>query len=249
MMYLYRNNRDGTFTNVAKEMGLDKPVFAMGANFGDIDNDGWLDMYLGTGNPDFTSLVPNRMFKNIGGQKFTDVTASARVGNLQKGHGVAFADIDNDGDQDIFAEIGGAYAGDGYYNSLYLNPGQGTNHWISIALEGTKSNRSAIGAHIVLNFTDDTLKRSVYMDINSGGSFGANPFRKEIGIGKAKVIDELIVKWPTSGLVQVFKHVEPGQFLTIKEGSDRIVKMNPKRLKFAAENRAMNMIDCAPMKP
>ncbi len=83
-MYLYRNNHDGTFTNVSKEVGLDKPVFAMGSNFGDIDNDGWPDMYLGTGNPDFTSLVPNRMFKNIDGKKFVDVTSSARVGQFAK---------------------------------------------------------------------------------------------------------------------------------------------------------------------
>ena len=67
-MYLYRNNHDGTFTNVAKQTGLERPVFAMGSNFGDMDNDGWLDMYLGTGNPDFKSLIPNKMFKNISGQ-------------------------------------------------------------------------------------------------------------------------------------------------------------------------------------
>ncbi len=80
----------------------------MGANFGDVDNDGWLDMYLGTGNPDVRSLVPNKMFKNISGQQFADVTTSARVGNLQKGHGVSFADINNDGYQDIFIKVGGA---------------------------------------------------------------------------------------------------------------------------------------------
>ncbi|HEY4874264.1 MAG TPA: VCBS repeat-containing protein, partial [Puia sp.] len=59
-MYLFKNNQDGTFTDVSKNTGLDKPVFAMGSNFGDIDNDGWLDMYLGTGNPDLKSVIPNR---------------------------------------------------------------------------------------------------------------------------------------------------------------------------------------------
>ena len=121
-MYLYKNNHDGTFTNVTKETGLDRPMFAMGSNFGDIDNDGWPDMYLGTGNPDYTSLVPNRMFKNIDGKKFVDVTMSSRTGNLQKGHGVAFADVDNDGDQDIFIETGGAFRGDAYFNSFYIKP-------------------------------------------------------------------------------------------------------------------------------
>jgi hypothetical protein len=186
------------------------------------------------------------MFKNIDGKKFADVTSSARVGNLQKGHGVAFADIDNDGDQDIFIEVGGALLGDAYYNSLYLNPGQNDNNWISIALEGTKSNRSAIGAHIVVNFKDDTAKRTVYMDVNSGGSFGANPFRKEIGIGKAKIIDELIIKWPTSGIVQVFKNIAPRQFLKIREGSNQLEKMDLKPLKFTGAGG--HAVDCMPVK-
>ncbi|HSZ87430.1 MAG TPA: VCBS repeat-containing protein, partial [Puia sp.] len=154
-MYLYRNNHDGTFINVSKKTGLDKPVFAMGSNFGDMDNDGWLDMYLGTGNPDYKSLIPNKLFKNVNGQRFADVTNSARVGNLQKGHGVAFADLDNDGDQDIFIDVGGVFAGDTYFNSLYINPGQGGNNWISILLQGTTSNRSAIGARIILNLTEN----------------------------------------------------------------------------------------------
>ncbi len=253
-MYLYHNNHDGTFTEVTKEAGLDHPVFAMGANFGDIDNDGYPDMYLGTGNPDFSSLVPNKLFKNIGGQKFADVTTAARVGNLQKGHGVAFADIDNDGDQDIFCEIGGAYKADGYYNSLYLNPGQpDSNNWVSLLLKGTKSNRSAIGAHIEVSFRENGIKRTVYMDVNSGGSFGGNPFRKEIGIGKAKMIDELVIRWPTSGTVQTFKDVAPCQFLTVEEGKDKLDKVDVKRLVFRPQPGMGNMdmglkVDCGPVK-
>jgi hypothetical protein len=247
-MYLYRNNHDGTFSNVSATVGLDKSVFAMGANFGDIDNDGWLDMYLGTGNPDFKSIVPNKMFKNIEGQQFADVTTSARVGNLQKGHGVAFADIDNDGDQDIFIRMGGAVAGDAFYNSFYVNPGQNHNNWISVLLEGTKSNRSAIGAHIAVTFTENSKRRTVFMDVNSGGSFGSNPLRKEIGIGNAKVIDELIIKWPTSGIVQVFKNISPCQFVKIKEGNKVMEKMNLKVLAFKERQSDLKIINCAPMK-
>ena len=247
-MYLYRNNHDGTFTDVSAQMGLDRPVFSMGSNFGDLDNDGWLDMYLGTGNPDFASLVPNKLFKSIGGQKFADVTASARVGNLQKGHGVVFADVNNDGNQDIFVEVGGALEGDAYFNSFYVNPGeQNENNWVSLLLEGSKSNRSAIGAHIILNFSEDGVKRTVYMDVNSGGSFGGNPLRKEIGIGRAKKIDELTIKWPTSGMVQVFKDVEPRQFLKIREGKDQLDKMKLEQLEFKGQMQA-GMIGCAPGK-
>jgi hypothetical protein len=245
-MYLYHNNHDGTFTNVSHEAGLDKSVFAMGANFGDIDNDGWSDMYLGTGNPDFRSLIPNKMFKNVNGKQFADVTNCARVGNLQKGHGVAFADIDNDGDQDIFIRVGGALPGDGFYNSFYVNPGDSHNNWISVLLEGTKSNRSAIGAHIAVTFTENGIKRTVYMDVNSGGSFGANPLRKEIGIGKANIIDELIIKWPTTGIVQVFKNVAPNQFLKIREGDQQPEKMNLKVIKFKEKNERTGMVSCGP---
>lgn len=225
-MLLYRNNHDGTFTNVAGHIGLDKVVFAMGANFGDIDNDGYLDMYLGTGNPQYQSLVPNKMFKNMGGKKFADVTTSARVGHLQKGHGVSFADLDHDGDQDIYIELGGAYKGDAYQNALFLNPGQNTNNWIKLQLQGTTANRSAIGTKIKVTFRENGVQRSVYRDVNSGGSFGASPLRREIGIGQATVIDEIEIQWHGSKTVQKFTNINPNQFIRITEG-DRALKQLP----------------------
>ena len=118
-------------------------VFAtMGCNFGDFDNDGLLDFYLGTGEPDLSVLVPNRMFKNVDGRRFADITASSGTGNLQKGHGVSCADWDRDGDLDIFIEMGGATPGDRYHNILFENPGQG-NNWLTVKLVGEKSNRAA----------------------------------------------------------------------------------------------------------
>lgn len=243
-LYLYHNNHDGTFTNVTMATGLDKPIFPMGSNFGDIDNDGWLDFYLGTGNPNLESLSPNRLFKNIAGHRFADVTRSARVGNLQKGHGVAFADLDNDGDQDIFIETGGAYKGDGYYNSCYINPGQNTNNWIGITLEGTRSCRSAIGAHLILHITDSGSSRTIYRDITTGGSFGASPLRQEIGIGAAIRIDTLEVRWPASGLTQCFTNVSPCQFIRIKEGEQAIRQLPLKKIAF----RESNAMACPPPK-
>ncbi|NOT77291.1 MAG: CRTAC1 family protein [Cyclobacteriaceae bacterium] len=235
--FLYRNNQDGTFTNVAKEAGLNKNIFAMGSNFGDIDNDGYLDMYLGTGNPAYESIIPNKMFKNIDGKRFADVTTSARVGHLQKGHGVSFADFDNDGDQDINIEMGGAYDGDSYQNSFFLNPGQNNNHWISIDLEGSKSNRAAIGSRVKVTFRENGVSRSVYRDVNSGGSFGCSPFRREIGIGKANIIDELEIKWHGSGTVQVFQNIKPDQFIKIFEGNDVIKFVELKKINWLLPNR------------
>ena len=243
-VFLYKNNHDGTFTNVTKEVGLDKVVYSMGGNFGDIDNDGYLDMYFGTGNPDFRSLVPNKMFKNVGGKKFVDITTSSRLGNLQKGHGIAFADLRNVGRQDIFAEMGGAYIGDSYTSSLYINPETNDNNWISLKLDGVKANKAAIGSHIKLTFTENGVKRSVYKDVNSGGSFGASPLRQEIGIGQAKSIDEIEIKWAGSGTVQYFKNVLPNQFLNITEGADQFKVNQLAKLTFIDKQ---DMSLCMPM--
>ncbi|MCQ6960735.1 FG-GAP-like repeat-containing protein [Mucilaginibacter aquariorum] len=219
-VFLYRNDHNGKFTNVTREAGLDKVVYSMGGNFGDIDNDGYLDMYFGTGNPDFKSLVPNKFFKNIEGKRFEDITTASRMGNLQKGHGVAFADLRNNGRQDIFIEMGGAYIGDSYTSSLYLNPNNNNNNWISLKLEGVKANKAAIGSHIKLTFTENGVKRSVYKDVNSGGSFGSSPLKQEMGIGKATVIDEIEIKWAGSNAVQRFRNVLPNRFLQITEGNN-----------------------------
>ncbi len=148
-MELYHNNGNGTFTDVTKQVGLDRVVPAMGANFGDLDNDGYLDMYLGTGTPSFSALIPNVMLKNVNGERFVDVTEATGTGHLQKGHGIAFVDIDNDGDEDVVLNNGGAVPGDNYGEALYENPGAGPgNHWLSLKLVGVKTNRAAIGAKI-----------------------------------------------------------------------------------------------------
>lgn len=241
----YRNNRNGTFSDVTKSVGVNQIVFAMGNNFGDIDNDGFLDLYFGTGNPNYRSLVPNKMFKNLGGKKFVDVTASARVGNLQKGHGISFADLDNDGDQDLYAEMGGAFHGDGYPSALYLNPGQSDNNWICLKLEGVKSNRAAIGAKVTVKFQENGQQRIVYREVNSGASFGCSPLRREIGIGQATVIDEIIVTWPATGIIQSVKNVQPNQFIKIKEGQEGLEKVELKKLVFRKADGTIPM--CAPV--
>jgi hypothetical protein len=192
---LYRNNGDGTFTDVGADFGLSLPTFTMGANFGDIDNDGFLDMYLGTGDPMYESLFPNRLFRNAQGRAFQDVTTSANVGHIQKGHGIAFGDIDNDGDQDIYAVLGGAFPGDIFHNSLFINPGHG-NRWLTLVLEGTRSNRPAIGARVRVAVQTAAGKRDVYVTVGSGGSFGASPLRQEIGLGVAEAIEFVEVGWP-----------------------------------------------------
>src|SRR5690606_28260441 len=85
--HLYRNRGDGTFEDVAPRVNLDAIYVPMGANFGDFDNDGWLDVYLGTGDPNYEALMPNIALRNNLGMRFQDITQSSGLGHLQKGHG------------------------------------------------------------------------------------------------------------------------------------------------------------------
>jgi hypothetical protein len=146
-VHLYQNNGDGTFTNNSKKMGLDFPLSTMGANFGDINNDGWLDFYIGTGEPDYMGIHPNRLILNEEGKYFRDVTSELGVGHIQKGHGISFGDVDRDGDQDILAEMGGEFFGDEFQNALFQNPND-TNNWVVLNFEGTSSSKDAIGTRI-----------------------------------------------------------------------------------------------------
>jgi hypothetical protein len=214
---LYRNKRDGTFEDVTAKAGLDQPLFAMGSNFGDLDNDGYPDFYLGTGEPTFESIIPNRMFHNEGNGTFRDVTTASGTGSLQKGHGVAFGDMDNDGDQDIYAEMGGAYEGDVYPNLLFENPGMG-NHWVTLQLKGTHTNRFAIGSRIRVTVDSPRGERDVFATVGTGGSFGSSSLRQEIGLGDATSIKQVEVFWPVTREQQVYTGVPMDQAVALTEG-------------------------------
>ena len=216
---LYRNNGDGTFTDVTKECDLDRIIGVMGGNFGDLDNDGWLDFYLGTGNVDLSVLMPNRMFRNDGGKRFQDVTTSGGFGQLQKGHGVAFADINNSGTQDVYSSIGGAVDGDFFQHQVYANPGHG-NNWIKLKLEGVRTNRAAIGARIKVVVQADGGERAIHRIVGTGGSFGSTTLRQEIGLGKASVIKRVEIFWPVTGATQVVGGLEINRLYHIREGDE-----------------------------
>jgi len=214
---LFRNQGDGTFRDVTAETRLDKILYMMGGNFGDFDNDGWLDFYCGNGDPDLRAVIPNRMFR-FDGRVFQEITA-AGFGHIQKGHGTAFADFDGDGDQDIYMVVGGFYQGDVYQNVLLENQYNASNNFIAIRLEGTHSNALSVGSRLRLSFREKEETRSVYRTIVSGGSFGASSFTQHIGVGKATTVDTLEITWAGSGTRQVLTGLAVNRLHTIRESS------------------------------
>ena len=227
---LYRNLGDGTFRDVTRQTALDKVFMPMGANFGDIDNDGFLDIYLGTGNPSFASLLPNVLLRNRGGTSFVDVTASSGTGEVHKGHGVAFADLDGDGDEEILEEIGGAVPGDAHVLRLYRNPGHG-NDWLNVTLIGHRTNRSAIGARLTVTVEDRAgAWRAIHRTVGSGGSFGGSPLGQHVGLGRGARVIALDIWWPASGTRQRFTDLAVNQSIEVTESSQDYTRLTPRRL-------------------
>jgi len=193
---LYKNEGNLQFEDVGQSLGLTEDVFTMGCNFGDINTDGFLDFYLGTGNPLYQSLVPNKMYLNMEGQRFEDVSYSGGFANIQKGHGVGFGDIDHDGDEDIYVNIGGGYDGDGFYNCLFENPNEHHYNWVVLKLVGMSANKPAIGARVAISVQEEGKERKIYRTISAGASFGANSLILEVGLRKANTINHVTVQWP-----------------------------------------------------
>ena len=221
---MYVADEKHEFKNQAESMGLVHPTHPMGANFGDLDNDGFVDFYLGTGWPEYHELMPNMLYHNKAGLAFQDVTNAVRVGHLQKGHAVAIADFDADGDLDVFEQMGGFVPGDKFYDVLFQNPGSERN-WLKVKLVGVKSNRPGVGARIHIRTTGEDGERSIYRTVQTGGSFGSSPFEQHIGLDTASTITRLEIFWPLSGETQVFKNIGVNQRIQITEGNGEITRM------------------------
>jgi len=235
-MKLYRNLGDGTFKDVTEDVGLSKINVPMGANFGDIDSDGFLDLYLATGGPEYGAMAPKMLFRNREGKFFADITASSGVGDLHKGHAVAFADLGNNGREDLLVSIGGATPGDAHQFRVFANPGNG-NDWLTVKLVGVKSNRAGIGARIKVSVQNEGhAVRSIYRTVGSGGSFGANPIQQHIGLGKSAKIERLEIWWPASNLRQSFTNVDKNQFIEVKEFSKDYRKLERRPFRLGGSN-------------
>ncbi len=185
--------------------GGELPIATMGASYGDLDNDGCLDFYLGTGNPEGWFILPNLMFRGARSgkgceQRAVNISMLNGFGTIQKGHGIVFVDFDGDGDQDIYSSLGGMWPGDRWPNQLFVNKSPNGNRWVKIRLRGRRSNRFGLGARITVRAVDEeggAIVRTYSMDHKTG--FGSPPYMAHIGLLDAVAIDEVQVWWPASG--------------------------------------------------
>ena len=227
--FLYRNNGDGTFTDVTREAGLARTFGTMAATYGDVDNDGYQDIYLANGGPDIDRFEPDRLFLNNGDGTFSDITEAAGLGNIGKGHGPTMADYDNDGDLDVYAPQGGmgGNPGDNQPNSLYRNEGN-RNHWLKVRVIGaaqpqteagspaqrnTFSNRDGIGAGVRIKVGG----KAQYAEVSGGCGFGVtNSLSLSFGLGEATQVDTVEIRWP-SGRIHRLANVPADTSLIIRE--------------------------------
>jgi ASPIC and UnbV/FG-GAP-like repeat len=240
--FLWHNNGNLTFTDVARENGVHDTGWGWGAKFFDYDNDGWLDLYVANGwvsagkdsyVPDIFNMVTTpgvdfadarnwppmgnkslsgyqkkRLFHNEQGTGFKDQAALHGVDSVRDGRGVAVADFNNDGRMDLFVANANAEP------YLYRNTQTTGNHWAQFLLEGTKSNRAAVGAQVRI-----TAGGKQYLSfVNGGNGFGSQSTQRvHFGLGAAGTIDKVEIRWP-SGLKQVLEKLNVDCIYKIREG-------------------------------
>ena len=220
---LYRNDDQGSFTDMATEARIGQPTFSpvkWGVGFGDFDNDGWPDILIANGN--FSTFMdaikdqvkyvePIHLFRNLGNGTFDEIADGAGLndGPLKSRRGTAFGDVNNDGNLDavIFNADGPP--------SLFLNETRNANHRVLFRLVGARSNRAAVGARVTVYSPGMTQ----IDEVRAGGSYNStNDSRLHFGLGRDNVISKVTVRWP-SGLKQEFPNVAGDAIYEIVEGN------------------------------
>jgi hypothetical protein len=218
----YLNRGKGNFADMTIRSGLAKPTGEMsgwGNGFADFDNDGWKDLFVARSNvmdniqeaaPERRFPEPNSVFRNLGADKFEDVSATAGA-DLQRAavnRGVAFGDLDNDGRMDMVVSILGGNA------KLFHNITETKNHWILFKLTGTRSNRMGIGAQLRITTEDG---RQQWNEVTTAVGYAcASDSRVHFGLGENKRVKELTIRWP-GGVEQTLRNLEADRVVTVEE--------------------------------
>jgi tetratricopeptide (TPR) repeat protein len=190
---------------------FDMPMSTMGSSFGDINNDGCFDFYLGKGTPESWFILPNLMY--VGktdstrcSERLANISMLHGFGTIQKGHGIVFADFDNDGDEDIYSSLGGMWPADKWPNQFFVNDSRLGNSWVTIRLRGRKTNYYGVGARIKVtgeNKKGAEIVRYALMDLRTG--FGSSPYLAHVGLMDATQIKDVEVYWPGSRCWQIYR--------------------------------------------
>lgn len=221
---LYHNDGKGNFEDAtrAARIGVETRYICWGAGIVDLDNDGFPDIFMVTGHvypqvertlPQYPKKTPRAVFRNLGDGAFEELIDEAGPGVAAPhcSRGCAFGDFDNDGDIDVLI------INLNEPPSLLRNDLSGKANWIKVKLEGVKSNRSAIGARVLVHYGNKTQAQAV---MSQSSFFSSNDPRLHFGLGAHKIVD-IDVYWP-SGFHQTFKQLAANQLLTLKEGIGQV---------------------------
>jgi hypothetical protein len=218
---LWHNNGNGTFTETSEDVGVANfGSLGWGAQFFDYDNDGCLDLYAVNGTVLQADVRlrfkdrSDRLYRGDCHGHFSDVAEKEGLAGNDPKLAVAIGDFNNDGFVDLFVTADKPRStGDPSSNRLYRNTPNG-NHWLTIKLKGSPSNRDGVGARLTLKASGKTQIR----EVEAGSSFNSqNSLWQTFGLGKTKVAESLEIRWP-SGLIQKIKNVRANTTITVTEG-------------------------------